>query len=262
MANTTVQTSDSDKGDDLITSTPMPPSRIIVPETPDHGDEAASSKEDEAEDNTLIGRRSNQELQVPKLKVRGKTIRTPQKALGLLASGASSKGSRESRTRGDSEQIAEGIPLIEKLSKKQAKKGAGRGRADPQRRSSLGVRAEVKKLEKEAKAAKVAADKANKAKAGTSKRLETERYIDSQTDKSGHIDPQVAQDLNPPDGGDSSDPGSSSDKETENSVMDSVSTTSSQNEEYRTDKSFLTKKNVKLLSKFNKDGKIKETIIN
>jgi hypothetical protein len=39
-------------------------------------------------------------------------------------------------------------------------------------------------------------------------------------------------------------------------------TTSSQKEEYRTDKSFLTKKNVKLLSKFNKDGKMKETIIN
>jgi hypothetical protein len=44
--------------------------------------------------------------------------------------------------------------------------------------------------------------------------------------------------------------------------MDSVSTTLSQKEEYRTDKSFLTKKNVKLLSKFNKDGKMKETIIN
>jgi hypothetical protein len=125
----------------------------------------------------------------------------------------------------------------------------------------LDVRAEVQKLEKEAKAAKIAADKANKAKAGNSKRSETERYIDSQTDKSGHIDPKVAQDLNPP-SGDSSDPGSSSDKETENSVMDSVSTTSSQKEEYRTDKSFLTKKNVKLLSKFNKDGKMKETIIN
>jgi hypothetical protein len=45
-------------------------------------------------------------------------------------------------------------------------------------------------------------------------------------------------------------------------VLDSVSTTSSQREEYRTDKSFLTKKNVKLLSKFIKDGKMKETIIN
>jgi hypothetical protein len=45
-------------------------------------------------------------------------------------------------------------------------------------------------------------------------------------------------------------------------VIDSVLTTSSQKEEYRTDKSFLTKKKVKLLSKFNKDGKMKETIIN
>jgi hypothetical protein len=64
MADTTVQTSESDKGDDLITSTLMPPSRIIVPETPDHGDEAASSKEDE--DKTLIKGGSNQGLQVPK----------------------------------------------------------------------------------------------------------------------------------------------------------------------------------------------------
>jgi hypothetical protein len=39
-------------------------------------------------------------------------------------------------------------------------------------------------------------------------------------------------------------------------------TTLSQKEEYRTDKSFLTKKNVKLLIKFKKDGKMKETIIN
>jgi hypothetical protein len=225
MADTTVQTSESDKSDDLITSTPMPPRRILVPETPDHGDEAASSKEDE--ENTLIKRGSNQELQVPKLIVGGKTIRTPQKASGLIASDASLKGSRESRTRGDAAQIAKGIPLTEKLSKKQVKKGAGRGRADLQRRSSLDVRAKVKKLEKEVKAAKIAADKANK---------ETESYIDYQTDKSGHIDPQVAQNLNPPDGGDSSDPGSSSDKETENLVMDSVSTTSSQKEEYRTDK--------------------------
>jgi hypothetical protein len=266
MADTTVQTSERDKGDDLITSTPMPTSKVLAPETPDHGDEAASSKEEE--ENTLIERRSNPELQFPKLRVGGKTIRTPQKASGSIASDASSRGSRESRTRGDAAQIAEGIPLTEKFSKKQAKKGTIRGRADLQirtaalqRRSSLDVRAEVKKLEKEAKAAKIAADKASKAKTGDSKRSETERYIDSQTDKRGHIDPQVAQDLNPP-SGDSSDPGSSRDKEAENSVLDSVLRTSSQKEEYRTDKSFLTKKNVKLLSKFNKDGKMKETIIN
>jgi hypothetical protein len=73
MADTTMQTSLSNKGKDLITSTPMPPSRILVPETPDHGDEAASSKEDE--ENMLIERGSNQELQVPKLTVGGKTIR-------------------------------------------------------------------------------------------------------------------------------------------------------------------------------------------
>jgi hypothetical protein len=66
----------------------------------------------------LIERRSNPELQFPKLRVGGKTIRTPQKASGSIASDASSRGSRESRTRGDAAQIAEGIPLTEKLSKK------------------------------------------------------------------------------------------------------------------------------------------------
>jgi hypothetical protein len=78
-------------------------------------------------------------------------------------------------------------------------------------------------LNNEAKAAELAADKADKENAGRSKRSETEHYVDSQADKSGHIDPQVALDQNPPGGGDSSDPGSSSDKETEdNSVLDSV----------------------------------------
>jgi hypothetical protein len=132
MADTTLQTSESDKGEDLITSTPMPPSRILAPETPDHRDEPASSKEDE--EITLIECGSNQELQVPRLTVGGKTIRTPQKASGSIASDASSRGSRESRTRGDAAQIAEGIPLTEKFSKKQAKKGTGRGRADLQTR--------------------------------------------------------------------------------------------------------------------------------
>jgi hypothetical protein len=71
MADNTVQTSESDKGKDLITSMSMPPSiNILVPETLDHGDEAASSKEDE--DNTLIERRSNQGLKVPTLKIRGR----------------------------------------------------------------------------------------------------------------------------------------------------------------------------------------------
>jgi hypothetical protein len=44
MADNTVHTSESDKGEDLITSTPMPPSRILVPKTPDHGDEAVVAK--------------------------------------------------------------------------------------------------------------------------------------------------------------------------------------------------------------------------
>jgi hypothetical protein len=172
----------------------MPTSKVLVSKTPNHRDEAASSKEDE--EIRLIELGSNQELQVPKLRIGGKTIRTPQKASGSVALDASSRGSRESRTRGDAAQIAEGIPLSEKLSKKQAKKGTGRGRADLQirradlqRRSLLDVRAEVKNLEKEAKAAKIAADKASKAKTGDYKRSETERNIDSQTDKRGHIDP-------------------------------------------------------------------------
>jgi hypothetical protein len=55
-------------------------------------------------------------------------------------------------------------------------------------------------LNKEAKAAKLAADKAERENAGKSKRSETERYIDLQADKSGHIEPQVALDQNPPGG--------------------------------------------------------------
>jgi hypothetical protein len=92
----------------------------------------------------------------------------------LIASDASLKGSRESIIRGGSAQIAEGIPLEEKISKKKAQKGTGQGQAKSQRRSLLIVSAEVKKLEKEAKAAKLAADKANKANTGKSKRSETE----------------------------------------------------------------------------------------
>jgi hypothetical protein len=104
------------------------------------------------------------------------------------------------------------------------------------------VHAEVSKLNcKEAKTAKLAADKAKRENASKSKRSDTERYIDSQADKSGHINPQVL-DQGPPGGGDSSDPGSNSDKATaENSIMDSVSTTLSQAKEYKKYKSFLTK---------------------
>jgi hypothetical protein len=86
---------------------------------------------------------------------------------------------------------------------------------------------------KKAKTAKLAADKAERENAGKSKRSDTERYIDSQADKSGHMNPQVVLDQNPSGGGDSSDPESDSDKATdENSIMDSVLTTSSQKEEY------------------------------
>jgi hypothetical protein len=76
LADNTVQTSESDKGDDIDpppggTSTPMPPSRnVLAPETPDHGGEADSSKEEE--DNMLIERGSYLGLQVPTLKMGGR----------------------------------------------------------------------------------------------------------------------------------------------------------------------------------------------
>jgi hypothetical protein len=82
MADNTVQTSESDKGEDIDpppggTSTPMPPSRnIIAAKTPDHGGEADSSKEEE--EDMLIERESHQGLQVPMLTIGGKTIRTPK----------------------------------------------------------------------------------------------------------------------------------------------------------------------------------------
>jgi hypothetical protein len=117
---------------------------------------------------------------------------------------------------------------------------------------------------KKAKAAKLVAEKANLANASQSKRINTQRYIALQADKSGHIVPEVL-DQGPPGDGDSSDPGSdsNSDRETDkDSRIDSVSTTSSQAKDYQKYKSFLTKYNVKLLSKFNKDGKMKESLIN
>jgi hypothetical protein len=136
MADKTVHTSESNKGEDIDPPpggalTLIPPSRnILAPETPDHGGEADSSKEEE--EDTLIERVSHQGLQVPTLTVGGKTIRTPkEKESRSIASDACSKGSRASRTRGVTAQIAVGKPLEEKVSKKQEKKGAGRGRASP-----------------------------------------------------------------------------------------------------------------------------------
>jgi hypothetical protein len=126
------------------------------------------------------------------------------------------------------------------------------------------VQAKVNKLNrKDAKAAKIADEKAHIENAIQSKRIDTQRYIVSQADKSGHIVPNVL-DQGPPGDGDSSGPGSNSDrdKETEkDSRIDSVSTTLSQAKEYKKYKSFLTKNNVKLLSKFNKDGTMKESFI-
>jgi hypothetical protein len=110
------------------------------------------------------------------------------------------------------------------------------------------VQAEVNKLNrKEAKAAKLVAEKADLANASQSKHIDTQRYIALQADKSGHIVPEVL-DQGPPRDGDSSDPGSdsNSDRETDkDSRIDSVSKTSSQAKDYQKYKSFLTKNNVK-----------------
>jgi hypothetical protein len=121
----------------------------------------------------------------------------------LITSDASLQGSveRTSRTRRDTQQIAAGKTLEPRVSNKLEEKGAGRGQAAPERRGSIVVEAEVSKLNsKEAKAAKLAADKAERENAGKSKCSDTERYIDLQADKSGHIDPQVLLDQNPPGG--------------------------------------------------------------
>jgi hypothetical protein len=72
------------------------------------------------------------------------------------------------------------------------------------------VQAEVNKLNRqEAKAAKLAAEKADLENASQSKHIDTQRYIASQADKSGHIVPKVLDQV-PPGDGDSSDPGSNS----------------------------------------------------
>jgi hypothetical protein len=110
MIDDTVQTSASDGGGDIDpppggTSTPMPPSRhILAPATPEHGVEAETSRlEDE---DTLNESRNLQVLQVPRLTVGGKTIKTAKgKESQSIASDASSQGSveRTKRTRGDSQ---------------------------------------------------------------------------------------------------------------------------------------------------------------
>jgi hypothetical protein len=79
--------------------------------------------------------------------------------------------------------------------------------------------------------------------ASQSKRIDTQRYIALQADKSGHIVPDFL-DQGPSGNGDSSGPGSNSNKETDkDSRIDSVSTTSSQAKEYKKYKSFLSKNN-------------------
>jgi hypothetical protein len=273
LVDDSVQTSASDGGGvhDLpprVTLTPMPPSRqILAPATPEHGGEAETSRLDDEDKLIDLGN-----FQVLGMTVGRKTMKTAKgPAAQLITSNASTQGSKErtKRTRGDSKATVEGKTLETRVSRKQGKKdapgsGRGRGRGAEERRSSIVVQAEVNKLNrKDAKAAKIAAEKADIENESQSKRIDTQRYIASQADKSGHIVPDVL-DQGPPGGGDSSGPGSNSDsdKETEkDSRIDSVSTTLSQEKEYKKYKSFLTKNNVKLLSKFNKDGTMKELLI-
>jgi hypothetical protein len=80
MADNTVQTSESNRGKDIDpppggTSMRMPPCRqILGPATPEHGGEAETSRiEDE---DTLIESGNLQVLQVPRLTVSVKTIKT------------------------------------------------------------------------------------------------------------------------------------------------------------------------------------------
>jgi hypothetical protein len=72
---------------------------------------------------------------------------------------------------------------------------------------------------KEAKAAKLAAEKTDLANASQSKHIDTQRYIASQADKSGRIVPEVLE-QGPSGDGDSSDPGSdsNSDRETDKDI--------------------------------------------
>jgi hypothetical protein len=131
MADNTVQTSASDGGGDIDPPpggnlTPMPSSRqILAPATPEHGGEAETSRIEDKD--TLIESGNLRVLQVLRLTVGGKTIKTAKgKESRSIASDASTQGSveRKNRTRGDSQQIAEGKTLETRVSKKQQKKDA------------------------------------------------------------------------------------------------------------------------------------------
>jgi hypothetical protein len=219
-----VQTSASDGGDhDLpprVTSTPMPGGRqILAPATPDQGGEAETSRLDDKDTLINIGN-----LQVPgkttsEIRKRTKTDKGP--AARTIASNASTQGSKErtKRTRGNSKAIAKGKALELRVSRKQGKKnapgsGIGRGQGAEDRRGSIVV-TEVNKLNcQEAKAAKLAAERAELANASQSKHIDKQRYIALQADKSGHIVPEVL-DQGPPGDSDSSDPGINGDSNRE-----------------------------------------------
>jgi hypothetical protein len=113
----------------------------------------------------------------------------------------------------------------------------------------------------EAKAAKLAAAEADIANSNQSKNIDMQCYIDSQADKTGHDAPAV-QDQGPPGDSSSSERKEDWGEKDKDSTIDSVSITTSQAKDYKKNNSFLTKDNVKLLSTFNKDGRMRELLIN
>jgi hypothetical protein len=270
LVDTDVQTSASDVGDyDLspgVTSTPMQQDRKkIALVTPYHGGEAESSRLED--DETLIALWT---LQVPG-KAASNIRRTTKTAKGLAArliTSTSTKGSEErtKRTRGDSKALAKGKLLEVRVSRKPGKKvapdsGTGRGWGAEGRHGSI-VGTEVNKLNRlEAKAAKLAAAEADIANSNQSKNIDMQCYIDSQADKTGHDAPAV-QDQGPPGDSSSSERKEDWGEKDKDSTIDSVSITTSQAKDYKKNNSFLTKDNVKLLSTFNKDGRMRELLIN
>jgi hypothetical protein len=162
-----------------------------------------------------------------------------------------------------------GKQLVPKVSKQLGKRAnspgsgtsRGHGRGTDGRPVSI-VETEVNKLNRlEAQAASLAAAEADKATtARSTKSKDIQQYLTTQEDKTGHEAPRDP-DQDPPD--DSSSSGSDEDLgEKDKAEIDSVSITTSQAIEYERTKSYLSKDNVKLLSKFNKDGRMRESLIN
>jgi hypothetical protein len=114
---------------------------------------------------------------------------------------------------------------------------------------------------REALAASIAAAEADKAATAESrKRTDIQQYLTTQEDKSRHEAPGDP-DQDPPDDSSSSVGDEDLGKKAK-AYIDSVSITSSQAREYEKTKSYLSTANVKLLSKFKKDGRMRESLIN